>query len=181
MDATWKGILDELKKGSFRGVILILAYGYHALGDISYVNHRLYDGQRGVSEFVMAYLADRRKEEERVLKLLCEEIRQCNRPMWMMTLVTKQDLWWDERDTVKEYYESGRYLRFISNCVGSKTTDQFRHESVYVSLVLRNLTTGRNELLSRTVAGYDQPLQAQSIEKLLQVFEGLMEWEEQHG
>lgn len=181
IDATWKTILDELKDGRFRGVIFLLAYGHHALGDISYMNHRLYNKRKGLDDFVAKYLAECRNEEMRILKLLCNEIRQCKQPVWFMTLVTKQDLWWDERDTVKSYYESDEYLKNINECLGSKATNQFRHESVFVSLVLRNLMTGRNELLKSTVSGYDQPLQLQSFERLLQVFDGLMEWEKQHA
>ena len=28
---------------------------------------------------------------------------------WLITVVTKSDLWWEQRATVREYYESGAY------------------------------------------------------------------------
>src|SRR5262245_52643254 len=50
--ATWDQCLEEVAEGKFRGVILIHAYGHHALGDISYENHKLYDPAKGLDAFV---------------------------------------------------------------------------------------------------------------------------------
>jgi hypothetical protein len=35
------------------------------------------------------------------------------RPSYVITLITKADLWWDNRDSVMRYYESGPYFDTI--------------------------------------------------------------------
>lgn len=179
--ATWDQRLEEVADGKFRGVILIHAYGHHALGDFSYKNHKLYDPEKGFDAFVTDYLSQCLKAEEQILKIVCDAVRRCSAPIWVLTLVTKQDLWWDERDDVEKYYTEGKYGKVVKECLGSKSEKLFRHETATASLVIRNLITGRDEIVKKTVAGYDAPLQEKSFEKLLQVFDGLMQWEEEHG
>jgi hypothetical protein len=179
--ATWDQRLEEVAEGKFRGVILIHAYGHHALGDISYRNHKLYDPEKGFDAFVADYLDQSLKAEEQVLRIVCDAIKKCSAPIWMLTLVTKQDLWWDKRDIVEKYYKEGLYGRISRECLGGKSDRVFRHEVATASLVIRNLITGRDEVIKKTVAGYDAPLQEKSFEKLLQVFDGLMRWEEEHA
>lgn len=180
-NATWDQLLEEVQEGKFRGVILIYAYGHHALGDISYKSHRLYDPNKGFEAFVASYLEQCLKTEEQILKIVCDAVKKCAAPIWVLTLVTKQDLWWDERDNVEKHYTEGKYGKLVRECLGGKSERDFRHEIVTASLVIRNLITGRNEILKKTVAGYDAPLQEKSFEKLLQVFGALMRWEEEHG
>ena len=181
MDATWPQLLDAVKAGEFRGIVLVLAYGHHSIGDFSYKNHKLYSKEEGLEGFVEKYLEFCRKDEERILEKLCDSIRQCESQIWLISLVTKQDLWWDDRDAVESHYSTGKYRNIISKCMGGKATHEFRHEPVYTSLVIRNLMTGRNETLKSTIAGYDQSHQRQSLEKLLHTFEGLMAWEKKNG
>ena len=180
IEATWTNILAELRDGKYRGVILIQAYGHHAIGNFDYKNHKLYDAKQGDEAFLRAYLAECVKLEENILERLCNEIQKTHRPLWLLTLVTKQDLWWNDRDDVERYYTSGNYGAIMQRCAGGKQSHEFRHETAFVSLILHNLTTERNQILKTTVAGYDQPMQIESIDKLRVVFNGLMEWEEQH-
>jgi hypothetical protein len=179
--ATWDQQLEEVAEGKFRGVILIHAYGHHAIGDISYENHRLFDPEKGLEMFLADYLEHCLKTEQQILKSVCDAVRKCAAPIWVLTLVTKQDLWWNERDVVEKHYTEGKYGKVVKECLGNKSERNFRHEVVSASLVIRNLTTGRDEIIKKTVAGYDAPLQEKSFEKLLQVFDGLMQWEGAHG
>jgi hypothetical protein len=48
-----------------------------------------------------------------------------------------------------------------------------------VSLVISNFKTGREELLQKNIAGYDQVLQVQSIRRLFETIGILMKWEAQ--
>jgi hypothetical protein len=95
--------------------------------------------------------------------------------------VTKQDLWWHEREAVESHYATGKYRNIVAKCAGGKESHEFRYETVFVSLVIRNLMTGRNETLKSTVAGYDHSHQQKSMENLLHTFEGLMDWERNNG
>jgi hypothetical protein len=180
-DATWDTVLSDLRNGKFRGIILTLAYGHHSLGDISYKHHRLYSKTKGLKGFVKDYINECLTTEDEMLARICDAIGGCDKPVWFLTLVTKEDLWWKDRAAVQQHYTSGSYGSIIARCMGRKNTSTFRHEQVFVSLLIRNLVTGRGEVLKNTTAGYDLAMQEQSFEKLLQVFNGLMEWEQQHG
>ena len=179
--ATWDSELSGVRLGKFRGVILVLAYGNHTIGDISLGNHRLYNANEGTDAFVQKYGKECLKLEIEVLKIVSEAINTCDKPIWLMTLVTKQDLWWEQRDAVQKHYSEGKFADITKNCVGNKSERQFRHESAFVSLTTRNLMMGQNELLKKTVAGYDAPLQEKSFDRLEQVLNGLMKWEAKHG
>ncbi len=179
--STWDVLLERVRQGEFRGIVLIGAFGHHAIGDFSYKNHKLYDHQRGLEGFLTSYVDECRKQEELILKQLCSNVSLCEKPIWLLTLVSKQDLWWDERDKVEAYYSSGKYGDLVQKCLGRKSENAFRHECSFVSLVIRNLETGRGERLKATVAGYDTPTQQKSLEKLLDTITALMEWESQHG
>ncbi len=177
MDATWSELLEDVVKGSFRGVILVTAYGHHAIGDFSYRNHRLFKEETGLEGFLDEYIKECLSLEEQTLTKLCDAMRQCTSPIWFLNVVTKQDLWWPFRDEVDLHYRSGNYSSILRDSLGSKSPRNFRNEVAFVSLVIRNLTTGRDELLKQTTAGYDQVIQVESLQKLIMVLNGLMEWE----
>lgn len=181
IEATFGQIVEDLKSGEFRGVILVLAYGHHALGEISYRNHRLYDKDAPFESFVQRYLEACRNEEEMLFEQVCDAIQKCTTPIWLMIVVTKQDLWWNDHDVVHKHYSAGPYRDIRKKCIGSKEDHAFHFETAFLSLLHRNLMTGRNETLKQTVAGYDQPQQDASFKRFFQVLEGLMKWEESNG
>lgn len=85
----------------------------------------------------------------------------------MITLVTKQDLWWNERNKVKDHYMNGEYNSTIEKVMGRRGRNNFAHEYVSASLVLSNFSTSSGELLAPNTAGYDQNIQ---LENLLNLF-----------
>lgn len=174
-DVSWTALQADLANGLFRGMILLSSYGYHTLGDLSFRQHRLYRG--GKREFLKEYLADRRNEEIRILKRLVPFVRTNPRRMWMLSLVTKQDLWWPRRTAVEQHYRAGAYGREIEELVEAFDNRRFHHELAFVSLVINNFKTGRDELMQKNVAGYDQFLQVQSIRRLFESVSVLMNWE----
>jgi hypothetical protein len=78
----------------------------------------------------------------------------------MLTLVTKQDLWWDRRAEVKDHYEQGDYSSVIERIRKERGTQGFDHDYLSASLEIVNFATKADGNLATTVAGYDQRLQA---------------------
>lgn len=174
--ATWSDIEAGIAGGEFSGVILVGAYGYHSLGEISYKRHRLYEGKKG--EFVQAYLSACRQDELSVIGRLAPFIQANTSMCWLLSVVTKEDLWFSREAEMKRLYHEGEYdsrMEAISTARGAS----FRHEEVTCSLVIRNFQTGEKELLAKTVAGYDQGRQQQSIRRLFEALDALRKWEEQ--
>lgn len=113
---------------------------------------------KGYTPFALAmveYENLRRADEINKLKLLLSGLLAVSEPMWMVTLVNKQDLWWDRRVQVRDYYSNGEYSELVDEFRAKMGAKAFQHEIVPASLQINNLVTPANELLANTVAGYD--------------------------
>lgn len=176
-DATWTDLLADLAAGKFRGIILVNAHGYHTLGQLSYKETRLY-GETGKAGFLVAYLDDRRAEELAVLRKLTEAARPIQGKLWMLSLVSKQDLWWPKRSEVESHYRDGEYGTAIGELQAHLGKLRFRHEFAFASLVISNFVTGQKETLKRNTEGYDQNLQIASLRRMFETVAALKQWEE---
>ncbi|MEM1043315.1 MAG: hypothetical protein AAGI91_11885 [Bacteroidota bacterium] len=173
-DSTWSDLEAGIAGGEYRGIVVLTAYGYHSLGN-SYKENRLYTGDE--SEFMSQYLESSRADEVSVYKRLAPFIKSCDKKIWLLSLVTKQDLWSDRSREVVHFYEEGpigEIVVDISSALGGK---MFRHEMTPVSLVIYNFTTGKGEVLAPTVAGYDQAAQAHSLQRFWETLIALKDWE----
>ena len=175
-DATWTDLERTICTGGYRGVILTSSYGYHSLGQISYRHHRLYQGDDAA--FLANFLHESRVDEINVLRRLIPHLRANASKCWILTLVTKQDLWWDQYATAENDYRVGEYGQLLNGLIQDIGSNNLRHEFVFSSLVISNFTTGIGELLASTVSGYDQNLQAKSLRRLWETIDALKNWEE---
>ncbi len=174
-EATWGGLHADIAAGKFRGIILLAAFGYHTLGEVSYKDHRLYRGDK--DEFLRAYLADRRAEELKLLRQLAPHVQANRGKLWLLTVVSKQDLWWDDHGAVESHYQQGEYWDEIQKIQSGQGRRQFRHEFAFASLVISNFVTGHDERLKLNTAGYDHPRQVNSLRRLFETLGALQEWE----
>lgn len=172
----WPVLQADIAAGKFRGIILVCAYGYHSIGEISYTQHRLYQDDQDA--FLRSYLEDRRKDELAVLNQLSPQIQVSPTKMWLLTLVTKQDLWCNENQEVEAYYRDGKYGKAISKLLENTDLKSFRHEIAFSSLVISNFVTGRDERLQDNTAGYDHARCSQSLRRLLEIVDALKSWEQ---
>ncbi|REJ80020.1 MAG: hypothetical protein DWQ34_09140 [Planctomycetota bacterium] len=176
---SWPELLRDVQDGRFRGAILFSAFGHHALGDVSYKDSALYaEHGRKKPAFLRAFLQKCRDDELRVLSDLATHLKLCSRPVWMLSVVTKQDLWWNVRSAVEDHYQSGPYSAIIDEVRNHRGAKSFRHEMVFASLIIRRLMTGRGELLKNNVAGYDQEYQLRSLWQLAVTIDALRQWEQ---
>jgi energy-coupling factor transporter ATP-binding protein EcfA2 len=176
-DSTWAGIQADLASGQYRGVVVICAYGYHSLGD--YLNpqsHRLYQ-KDAPDKFLESFLAEGRAEEIKVVEHVAGSIAANQHPCWLLTLVAKQDLWWDQREAVEAHYREGNYGKKIAELQQKLNPKQFRHECVFTSQVIRNFESKDGQLIAKVASGYDQLRVGQSFKKLCEVLDGLRNWE----
>ena len=161
-EESWPALRRQLINGRIAGVVNVVAAGYHAVGEIglsgSYQTHRAYQKGMTIEEFLPAYLQVQRSEELKVL----DEIRPhlCDadlRKLWMITLVTKQDLWWKEREDVGRHYLEGDYDRVIQQIAAARGARHFVHRYLPVSLISSNLRAG-GTLLAEVASGYEDIL-----------------------
>jgi hypothetical protein len=107
---TWDDLLRSLASGKVKLIIHVVAWGHHSFGELSYTQHRLYQPGMSADEFVAVYTAERRDRELAVLRKLEPHLAIANQKKTVMiTIVSKQDLWWNQRNQVKDHYSNGEY------------------------------------------------------------------------
>jgi len=174
-DATWNTIQSAIAAGEYGGAIILASYGFHTLGKISYKRHRLYQGND--EAFLSAFLEDSRREEIRVLERLSPFLSSNPNDFWLLSLVTKQDLWWRWNDAVGEHYRTGVYGQQVDKLVRTVGAQRFRHELVLGSMVISNFVTGVGELIAETASGYEQQMQVESLHRLWETLDALRMWD----
>jgi hypothetical protein len=175
-DSTWSEIQTAIGAGEYHGIVLVNSFGYHSLGEISYKHHRLYNGND--SEFMPAFVRENQKEELAIVKRLASHLKTNTRKCWLLSLVTKQDLWWDRNPEVEDYYRDGAYSRQFKSIVEQIGKQYFRHEIVLCSQTIGNFKTGMGEILAETVAGYDHGMQLDSLRRFWETLDALKTWED---
>lgn len=103
-DARIDSIRESLSaRGGISGVINVVSYGYHEY-QVTKGKVLLPDGSVDPN-----YLAKHRQLE---LDQLDEWTPLLGSPLtmkWLMTVVTKADLWWDQREDAMQHYQAGTY------------------------------------------------------------------------
>jgi hypothetical protein len=168
---TLPGLLRDIASRRSLGIIHVVSHGYHSLGEeVSFRELPEYQKGMTASKFLDRYAESCRQRELDILREIEPHLLAVKQPFWMLTLVTKQDLWWDERATVRRGYESGFYGPLIEGIQSQRGIERFTHEYVSASLVVQNLCSGNNELLAKTTAGYDDAIQ---LANLMTVFDAV--------
>ncbi len=176
-ESTWPQLLGGMSTGQVRGVVMCGAYGYHSL-TISHKLHKLYKAD-GSAAFLSRFLPDRRAEELKVLATVTAALSQSPKPVWLLTFVSKEDLWAPDEAKVRAFYTAGDYAAHVGEVSSKCGTGRFRHEVVFGSLVIRNFTTSRGEPLAANVAGYDHVRHVRSLRQLFETVAGLEAWKGQ--
>jgi len=173
--ATWNELFRQLSKGKSIGVINLVSYGYHAFGgELSFKQHKVYKPGMTPSQFLKAFTEHQRQSELQVLRELQPHLESAKGRIWMLTLVTKQDLWWKSRKTVEEHYTQGEYNHILNEIAARRGAERFSHEILSASLVIQNLMTDVGEELAPTVAGYDQVKRAANLLRVIETIDTLV-------
>ena len=176
----WEELYSGLREGRFHGIIFLVAYGYHSLGQIRWKEHTLSKTlkRKKPGAFMKAYLERQRDEELNVLREILPHIKACKTKLWLMTIVGKEDLWYGDRANVLGSYQTGAYGTLIRELEQAKGCNAFKHELVPASLIINNFTSSVGETLALNQAGYDRVLQVNSLRRLVQVFDSFRRWEQ---
>jgi hypothetical protein len=170
----WDEIFSEIIDGQITLIINVVSYGYHSFEGIGYQAHQFYQPGMTERQFTAIYIQDRQIREVEALRAMESHIKVSkSKKVLMLTLVTKQDLWWPSREQVKDHYQNGEYNQVISNIQLKKGLDGFQHEYVSTSLAIENFVFGNNELLWPNAEGYDERLKISNTYKMFSVINAL--------
>ncbi len=172
-DRYWPDLFRKLGSGKAVGIINVVSFGFHSLeiGNASFKTTNYFKGDD--SDFLTDYISERKEVELRLLRKVCDHIKTTPNKVWMITLVNKQDLWWDIRDEVRDFYLKGDYQKMINEIYDSKGRSNFIHESVSAAMFSSNFNIG-NDFSKNTVAGYDEPLRLKNYNNFIELLKGLI-------
>ncbi len=98
-------------RGGISGVINVVSYGYHEY-DVAKKDVFLPDGKVDPQ-----YLARHRQFEIDQLSEWTALLGSPKTIKWLITLVTKADLWRNDRDSVRQHYQTGDYNRALGDAL----------------------------------------------------------------
>jgi hypothetical protein len=95
--------------GGISGIVNVVSYGYH---EYRIGSKNAVDSSGKVSE---DFLRTHRETEIAAVQEWTPILGGQEAADWLITVVTKADLWWDRRDEVLEYYRSGSYYQSLGS------------------------------------------------------------------
>lgn len=175
VDRYWPELFRTVLDGRNVGIVNVVSFGYHSLNINTYQEHDIYSSGMSVNEFVAAYTSARRDLEVEMLERVLNGMAALQTPLWIVTLVNKQDLWWKHAAAVRKHYELGAYQAALDRFRASIGSRSFQHEYIPVSLTMSNLITGSGQVLVETAGGYGMPAHISAIQSMLTQVQGIVE------
>ena len=171
----WPNLISAANTGKSSGIINVVCYGLHSFGIDSYTEHDLYQDGMTPDEFMSQYTSLRREEELAMLDKLLNTLAPAQRQFFFVTLVTKQDLWWHQKQEIKNYYTRGPYCDRIEKFRSTVGSQRFHHEFVPASLTVANFSSPSGELMWPTAQGYDHTIHMRYLQCLFDKLHDLVE------
>jgi hypothetical protein len=166
---------EELKKIASNRVDLlinVISYGYHSVSQFDYRNLLGYKQGMTPNEMMISHMKGTQLIEIELLHELKPHLSVANKKkVLMITLVTKQDLWWPSRYEVADHYKNGVYNDVIQKIRNQLGQLNFSHEYFSVSLLTENFRDGTGELMAPVSEGYDQREQLINFDKFMKFIE----------
>jgi hypothetical protein len=174
----WPDLIKKIESGGINGIIYVVAAGYNSSTEVEPEEHPLFRKLKNasISRFMTVFKKDNMNEEIKILKEeLMEALVMAPRPIWFLTVIMKQDLWWRQKTAVLDWYRKGAYNSVIREIIKARRGDRkFAYEVIPVSLVIENLfSPSHKTLLAETASGYDTVKQVESVKHLTRVISEL--------
>ena len=169
---SWDELFEKTKgNGNRFGIIHVVSYGYHS----TMLGMRETREQNETSQArILRYLGECRAKEIAVAQDLVKRLERHGQPFWMMTLVTKQDLWWQNRQNVERHYREGEYAEAIRQINNAHVAQDFRHEYFSMALHSQNFCDGAGTVMIETASGYDDVIKYRHHRKFLEILNGFI-------
>jgi len=154
----WPHICDRMKSGKKHILINVVSYGYHAMEGKPFREHPAFQQGDNPSDFVKKYTALQRDVELDALKEIEPHLLTVKGDLHLITLITKQDMWWGQQSDVIRHYTEGDYHLILERIKAHHGGKNFHHDFHALSLVRLNFRSPDNVLLAKTAEGYDEAI-----------------------
>lgn len=146
-DIHWPDLFEKMNRYQRVLCIFCCSYGCHT-------NFEL-----GAEENGQSFLEEHRGIESELFLNFCTQLKSVTGKLALMLLVTKQDLWWDQRIDVENHYLQAKFAKGFRLLEENKKASGFISARSSVSLSIQNLYNAYRQLIKSTVGGYDQLIQ----------------------
>lgn len=178
----WNKIYEAIENDQIQGLFNLVSYGYHApystkgVDEYEKFEKILNNSTKPLNDKkIKKFLEHNREQEIKNIQSLMHKISRAKK-LWMITLVTKEDLWWDKRLDVHKFYKQGEYNNYIEQIKTLMGSEKFVHEYESVCLVINNLVTGDEQKnLRNTSPGYTSNMREKSMQRLLKTIESCLD------
>lgn len=168
VDRHWPDLFKRLSAGKAIGFINVVSYGFHALEINNIQDSSVWQNGMSINDFRRAYIESRRNLEIKLLQEVMAGLSATTSPIWMVTIINKQDLWHKNNSEVLKYYRYGEYSHIVDRVASRLGTRGFQHEFIPTSLAIANLTTTSGQIVAESAGGYDVNARNSSLERLSQ-------------
>lgn len=148
--------VETARAGGYSGILNVVCYGYHE-----------YDYPGELPDFkdkaqLDTYLETHRGRENQAAQYWSSILGQSPDLRWVLTVVTKADLWWNERTAVMAHYNGGPYRNSVQvhatvNCMTTHVASLFqrfyRTTPMAGTYDHTDRATDRQNLLAKLLAG----------------------------
>jgi len=172
----WGNPKVRLETGKIDGIVIVSSFGYHDLGRLPLHEQELYDPE-APEDFLEKYLLANRADEREIRHQLaaCCRARKKKQKLWVLEVITKQDLWFDEAIQVRT-----EYLPTMKDLIFAEPTDfdeaDIHVETVYVSFRIHPFKSVGGEVLKNSSPQYTSNLQAEGLKELEKAVNAILNW-----
>ena len=171
----WRKVLPRLQRTRTTPLIInVVSWGYHAIADDQLLGFSQYE-RSGILGSAERYAESRRAAELVDLHELSAYVLLLKRDVRMITLVAKQDLWWESRPEVKSHYVSADndYRKAINSLRDRMGAEHFRHEFCSVSFGRISHRDPAERVIFSTAGGYDDKIQNANLRNFQSIISGM--------
>lgn len=95
---------NDISRGKFQGIINVVCFGYQSSSEVK--TEDVFQSDGVVKE---SYLKDNRARELKQLEEWLSKVDNKSNLKWVLTLVNKADIWWENSKEIVDYYELAEY------------------------------------------------------------------------
>lgn len=138
---TWNDLVRDVTSGKSTVVIHVVSWGINAIEPLPYRGVAGFQEGMSPEDAAIAFAARQRAREIETLREYTGHFSLAPNKLSLLTVVTKQDLWWDQREDVRRHYE-GEYAEIVEGLRRRVGDKNLSHKTWSVSLIAKNLRDG---------------------------------------
>jgi ABC-type cobalamin/Fe3+-siderophores transport system ATPase subunit len=154
----WPELYQLILNNKVKLIINVVAFGYHDFAIDNYKDHSAFENGMNKKQFMENYTNYCKSLEVDGLEILINGLSAQTKPIKILTVIVKQDLWYSQSKSVMEFYQNGAYEKQINRLRMQLGSANFQHEIIPIGLTFSNFKSKSGVELAKTTSGYNFPI-----------------------